>query len=176
MARPLSQSVELLLACGVLHKQLTSENIVFFCTNEGDSDTSVRRDLTRPFITGFARARPHGSRYTSMESPVSDGTLHMHPANEHNVNQRYLKIFDVYSLGLILLQIGLWRPLHAIVEEFFPSKAYTLKKAGRAVQDLAGTSAKCPWFQERLGDWQEKMRQQQQHHQAEDRFESREPI
>jgi hypothetical protein len=67
MARSLSQSVGLLLACGILYKQLTSNNIVFFCTNEGDSGTSVRRDLTRPFITGFVLARPPGSRYFSMQ-------------------------------------------------------------------------------------------------------------
>lgn len=117
MAQSLCQSLALLQACGVLHKGIAPANILFFKNNQvGANLDGIDRDLARPCIAGFTWARVHGSEYVSDKLPSRDfastsGLLQAHPAYAFNADQRYLKVFDPYSLGLVLLQIGLWRSL-----------------------------------------------------------------
>jgi len=113
MSCSLASSLLLLQACGVLHKALKAENIVFFKFS-GATDY----DLTRPYIVGFDFARLLPSRFASDRSEIlKDGLTYAHPSYDFTRKQRYVEIFDIYSLGLLLVQVALWKDLSVILQD-----------------------------------------------------------
>lgn len=41
---------------------------------------------------------------------------YQHPEKRYNPTLRYSRSHDIYSLGCVLLEIGLWKPLNSMVE------------------------------------------------------------
>lgn len=168
MAESLSQSIALLLACGVLHKGIAPANIVFFCMNSTDDKIcATGYSLESPFVAGFSWARLHGAKYRSDTAPnvdfaSSSGLLHAHPAYSYTTEQRYLKIFDIYSLGLILLQIGLWKPLSDIADQIFPSPRSSLNQARNTLDGLAEDAVNFQWLRQKVADWRSEIQLQTQ--------------
>ncbi|KAF2474368.1 kinase-like protein [Lindgomyces ingoldianus] len=96
-----------------LHKRLNSSNIAFFATTELLQDEWFQM----PYVVGFNHSRPDEiSAFTG--GPEDSGTnRYQHPAYL-NTTRRYCAEFDYYSLGIILLEIGLWRPLDEITRKY----------------------------------------------------------
>jgi hypothetical protein len=93
-----------------VHKSLNAYNILFFTSENGDVQFS------EPYIVGFDFSRPDKSGGISLTTRASTLDIYRHPETRritHSANQAqvYKKEFDVYSLGLILFEIGLWRRL-----------------------------------------------------------------
>ncbi|KAI9676991.1 MAG: hypothetical protein M1817_006830 [Caeruleum heppii] len=70
--------------------------------------------LTHPYLTGYSTSRP--TSLTEMTSPPPTSTyggadLYRHPSSLGLWRQPYRKAFDIYSLGLVLLEIGLWKSM-----------------------------------------------------------------
>ncbi|KAF7546362.1 hypothetical protein G7Z17_g8493 [Cylindrodendrum hubeiense] len=101
-----------------LHKSLCSSNILFFpsavskSAHEPTASAALVPDIATPFLTGFDASRPDLDTALSVVSRnPSIATLHRHPASLRGMP--HCKPFDVYSLGLVLLEIGLWKVLQA---------------------------------------------------------------
>ncbi|CAG9971469.1 unnamed protein product [Clonostachys byssicola] len=103
-----------------LHKSLRADNILFFPSAFSASAVSPTAtaalvpDISRPFLVGFDASRPDLDPALSLAprrqpSPVAN--LHRHPSSLRGLP--YCKAFDVYSLGLLLLEIGLWKCLQS---------------------------------------------------------------
>jgi serine/threonine protein kinase len=104
LATVLVSSVHSFHASGWLHKNINSYNILFFCQS---LVPLVDLNLENPYTVGFNHSRTDSpSAYT--EGPV-DTTFqdYQHPSYRSG-GIRYEKYFDIYSLGLLLLEIGLW--------------------------------------------------------------------
>jgi hypothetical protein len=87
-----------------------------------------------PRIVGFAASREIGlSFFTS--GPEDNGQLRNYQHPEYLTHQkRYRETFDYYSLGLLLLGIGLWSPLAEITNS--PRlQGFSDKEFRRAVLD-----------------------------------------
>ena len=96
-----------------LHKNLSAHNVIFFNNESKSGKKDLRRiqALKEPFIIGFSRSRPNEpAAYTNGPRPSSESRLYQHPQYLERKHS-YLPEFDYYSLGLILLEIGLWMPL-----------------------------------------------------------------
>lgn len=99
-----------------LHKSVCCQNILFFPPTNPDSDalkSSDAPDISSPVLLGFDASRPFDltemSAYTRTPSTLD---LHRHPSSLPGMNKKpFCKAFDIYSLGLVLLEIGLWKPL-----------------------------------------------------------------
>ncbi|PMD49796.1 kinase-like protein [Hyaloscypha bicolor E] len=93
---------------GWFHKALTSSNIIMY-------PQSMHQ--TRPYLVGFRHSRPNETT-TFTEGPPSDQDIkgYQHPQYLKK-DLRYSVNYDYYSLGIVLLEIGLWLPLTAIVED-----------------------------------------------------------
>jgi hypothetical protein len=122
-----------------LHKSFCSLNILFFEAPNGSpstaasttpsrtpsprpplaraasSRTSEQHDLRAPAILGFDSSRPDGlvemtynARLTAPEE------IYRHPASLGADRRPYCKEFDVYALGLVLLELGLWKSVRVI--------------------------------------------------------------
>ncbi|KAI4215894.1 MAG: hypothetical protein LQ351_001882 [Letrouitia transgressa] len=97
-----------------LHKSISSLNIGFVHLN----GISLRNDIDNPYLLGFSNSRPDGSDKYSNWLTENDRDLmdSQHPEYLRNEGRvRYRPEFDYYSLGMVLLEIGLWKPLNKIV-------------------------------------------------------------
>ncbi len=84
-----------------LHKSFCANNILFY---------HDKGDLSEPYVTGFDSSRPdYVDEMTVASKNNSKQELYRHPDSLGLWRQTYRKSFDVYSLGIVLLEIGLWK-------------------------------------------------------------------
>ena len=111
VAHKLCQSVLEFHTVGWLHKRLCSTNVLFFLTSARLEDSWFRI----PYIVGFSHSRPDKiSAFTG--GPEESNTNH----NQHPLyfsKRKYRAEYDYYSLGVVLLEIGLWAPLSSMIRK-----------------------------------------------------------
>lgn len=97
---------------GWLHENFNSHNIVFFGCQPDDPQQRIipSQDLSNPFIVGLHKSRPGGKSWYTV-GPISGGSFQDYQHPDYAQTGRFKAIYDQYSLGLILLEIGFWRPL-----------------------------------------------------------------
>ena len=137
LAQKLASALALFHASKWLHKGLFSQNILFF--RQKDAQSSSPLSIKNPYIGGFDYARPDRPGEVSGPGRLfieAERNVYRHPdvQNEpvdqpdsetagnsvasdrgsvHGQNSRatrFQKIHDIYSLGVILYEIGIWRP------------------------------------------------------------------
>lgn len=112
-----------------LHKSLCGSNTLFFpsaFSNSAHSPTAAAAlvpDISDPYLSGFDASRPELDTALSLapKNPsISD--LHRHPAALRG--RPYCKSFDIYSLGLVLLEIGLWKVLQTYYKAHYSAERW----------------------------------------------------
>lgn len=111
LARSLALTLHQMFCVNWLHKHISSDNILLF---EHSADFA---SLDQPYVCGFGLARRDTKLEVSERLPsVYQDTyrsieqrLYQHPdRNSDSGPPRYRVEYDVYSLGVLLLEIGLW--------------------------------------------------------------------
>ena len=98
-------------ASGWLHKNISSSNILLFMKEDGRWDTL---DLAQPFVIGFHHSRrDNPNEYAEGPEILASQKEYQHPDYRRG-QKRFRKIYDYYSLGLVLLEIGTWSSLSNI--------------------------------------------------------------
>ncbi|KAK5634957.1 hypothetical protein RRF57_010669 [Xylaria bambusicola] len=106
---------------GWLHESFNPHNVLFFAstTNKDAEDLIIDDELRRPYVVGLHKSRPDGSFWqTDGPAPDEDESLQDYQHPEYASTGRYRQMFDYYSLGVVLLEIGLWRPLKSWKSKF----------------------------------------------------------
>ena len=111
-AHKIAKSLLYLHAVKWLHKGLRSDGVIF----SRDPKTG-NIDFSEPLLSGFEYARPDrdGVQSTSIsQDPLAE--LYVHPDYQgDNAVGSFQKTFDVYSLGVVLLEIAYWQPIQKIM-------------------------------------------------------------
>ncbi|KAF4944071.1 hypothetical protein FGADI_12953 [Fusarium gaditjirri] len=108
-----------------LHKNFSSDNIIFLAAgkpNDSDLANNLGVDFTAPYVASFGLARPDQhdavSSLAMASAPVNKAYQHpdYSPRTVDNEDSfipmaRYHKAYDLYSLGCVLLEISIWKPL-----------------------------------------------------------------
>ena len=96
---------------GWLHKCVSSFNIVFFPTSDLSSDLEF---IEKPYMVGFVHSRPN-EQDAFTEGPPGEDDDYQHPAYVSD-KQRFCPEFDYYSLGIVLLELGLWKTIQEMTD------------------------------------------------------------
>ncbi|RDW65972.1 hypothetical protein BP6252_09607 [Coleophoma cylindrospora] len=106
IAKDLTQSLFCIHAVNWLHKGLRSSSIIFFCREEAIANDD---GFGRPVISGFEYARLNTTSTSTHPPGDLRWAVYCHPDYQGNAPGPYQKMFDIYSLGIILLEIALWK-------------------------------------------------------------------
>ncbi|TVY16888.1 hypothetical protein LARI1_G004125 [Lachnellula arida] len=115
-----------------LHKSLCTSNILFFPSTFSASATRSTAvaasipDISSPFLLGFDASRPDGMGEMSVASKnPAASDLHRHPNSLNGISRKpYCKSYDIYSLGLVLLEIGLWKVLQTYHKPHYSAERF----------------------------------------------------
>ncbi|KAI1420584.1 prion-inhibition and propagation-domain-containing protein [Xylaria sp. FL1777] len=133
LALAVAVNLERLHAVNWLHKGLRSYNVLFFPDEQGNKeglqDESSgsqdhdfgRIDFGQPILSGFDYSRPMGQgQWTekAAQNPAHD--IYRHPEVQADYcstgdQAAFKKSYDYYSLGIVLLEIALWRPIDSVL-------------------------------------------------------------
>ena len=90
---------------------MRSASIVFF------KFTSSMPDPSKPYLVGFEYARPlTGETYHEVDMDVSKN-IYRHPDRQNAPKEDFSMTHDIYALGVVLLEIGLWKAAVDIYKE-----------------------------------------------------------
>lgn len=113
LAHAISNCLLYLHAVHWLHKGLRSHNILFFRTRAGHVD------FRQPYLSGFDFSRPGGSEeMTDAPGDDAEHDLYRHPrtqSNRRRDRERSKKSFDIYSLGVIFVELAHWQPVETVL-------------------------------------------------------------
>ena len=91
---------------GWLHKNVQPRNILFW-PRKGTKDEF---DISKPYLMGFDIARPNLPGEFSEKPPARpEDDLYRHPRYKGPKPHSFQPSFDMYSLGVVLYEIGVWR-------------------------------------------------------------------
>lgn len=106
MASAIAKAVQKWHRVGWVHQGISSHNIIFFFKDSGlENDL----DYSEPFLKGFEFSRPNLDPSIGRAVDDMDLNVYRHPARQGVARQGHQKKHDIYSLGVILLEIGLWQ-------------------------------------------------------------------
>ena len=116
LAYELGLAVESWHTVGWVHQSISSRNIIIFpketgAPNPQESSAAIPRwDYASPFLGGFGYARPCDRPSVPNTVDNFDHNLYQHPARQGVWRERFSKQHDLYSFGVLLLEIGQWKP------------------------------------------------------------------
>lgn len=142
LAHALASSLLFLHSVNWLHKGLRSDNVLFF--DGAQSDDFIRElrklkeeglddknavDYASPILSGFDYARPANKGEHTEAAPTDvEAAMYRHPSSQQipasqktgdgKEREGYCKTFDIYSLGVILIEIAFWMPIDKVLETF----------------------------------------------------------
>ena len=137
LVNSLAKALHEMHCTGWLHRNISSNEIFFLKTKHGSGIESL--DLEKPHMGGFHAARSFNGR--TRPRYEFEALTYVHPGyllhrkwSEHNAEHGdigdklfYMPRHDYYSMGLVFLEIGMWRSLHSFLLRDVPHFDYSMK-------------------------------------------------
>ncbi|KAL7915174.1 hypothetical protein GGI35DRAFT_172300 [Trichoderma velutinum] len=126
VAHKLAEAVFFLHAAGFVHKNITSLSVVILEKVKRDRKITFPFSIGDPYLMGFDMVRTN-DMVTKLEGtrPSETGAFTQGDASNFEIfqhpdrllgtkSEKYIKNYDIYSLGVVLLEIGRWEPMKII--------------------------------------------------------------
>ena len=104
VAQSLARSIAKLHIDGWIHKSIRSHAVVFF-KNRTDSNLLVNS----PYLVDFEYSRPESGSTVRLHLSDPERNLYRHPDLQDVDPSSSSMVHDIYSLGVVLLEIALWQ-------------------------------------------------------------------
>ncbi|KAK5086150.1 hypothetical protein LTR70_010385 [Exophiala xenobiotica] len=125
---------------GWLHKAITSDNLITFAPRNLVSTsplTSLETDSVI-YLTGYNYARSDDpAEMTEPSLSQIDAELYRHPLSLGTSRQRYCRAFDLFSVGCILLELGLWSSLSSVFLEAHATAGQSSQRPSRPTNEIS---------------------------------------
>ncbi|KAL4750111.1 hypothetical protein BDW72DRAFT_213643 [Aspergillus terricola var. indicus] len=132
LARSLATALHRLFVSRWYHKNLNSKNILFFTQAADGSGSCVR-----PYLSGFDYARPDSPDEMTIKPEADEfSDRYRHPQCTHPDSRStipFRRRFDVYSLGILLMEIGRWETVDRMHKDYSAQKARAAGKGSAVV-------------------------------------------
>ena len=133
------------------HKMFNSLNIYFlFCEAE-----SSLPNFDSPLVGGYSVSRPSAVEEISIcatRSSLSESYLHPQLRVPARQRPRYATKYEIYSLGLLLVEIGFWQPIAKIAAASAPRHgSHSAEGFKNAIIEKTSTDLAC-WMGEQYRD------------------------
>ncbi|KAK6339743.1 hypothetical protein TWF718_009137 [Orbilia javanica] len=125
LAKELIKSVSYVHTCNFVHKNIRPENILIFSNNQSS--------LGKGFLLGFDQFRNVNFQTSYFGDFAWHRNIYRHPQRQGPfVQDRYRMQHDIYSIGVCLLEIGLWQSF-----VWYPDfSANTMPISGEAIREI----------------------------------------
>ncbi|KAI5855514.1 prion-inhibition and propagation-domain-containing protein [Tricharina praecox] len=136
LAKQLLATLHIIHACGFTHKNIRPSSILFLAAESSDRkgpSKSRRVALNKPFLMGWG---------VNVEEPDKaherEKDLYSHPTRLRYPARPYIPAFDIFALGVVLLEIGLWQSADSFAAEItdFSTEEFRNVLRKRVVPDL----------------------------------------
>lgn len=95
-----------------LHKSVRSEHVLFFYNGH------LQLDFCKPYLVGFEFSRDENDKSTTEKDDSLACNIYRHPDRWGPPEERFGIAHDIYALGVVLLEIGIWRPVLGFDKHF----------------------------------------------------------
>ncbi|KAL9001435.1 MAG: hypothetical protein Q9169_000010 [Polycauliona sp. 2 TL-2023] len=112
LALALAETVLQLHTSGWLHKGIRSDNILYV---ESGDNRWENGSAQGPFLAGYEYARPTTAHTEAMPADPEQ-EMYRHPKGQGLTRASFRRSFDLFALGCVLLEIGLWSNLSDILQ------------------------------------------------------------
>ncbi len=112
IAHSIAKSIGKFHADGWVHKSIRSQSVVFFKDRENKS-----RLLNSPYLVDFEYSRPESGTTFHLRDNDDEKNLYRHPDIQDVAQSSFSKVHDIYSLGVVLLEIALWQTARSMLDE-----------------------------------------------------------
>ncbi|KAI1177924.1 prion-inhibition and propagation-domain-containing protein [Nemania sp. FL0916] len=137
LARSLATSLHQLFVSRWYHKNLNSKNILFFMRKDTSPKEMGLGHTLQPFLSGFDYARPDSPDEMTLKPEMDDFCdRYRHPDCTHPDSRdsiRYSRRFDIYSLGILLMELGRWETVDRMQKDYTAQKRRDAAKAPAAM-------------------------------------------
>ncbi|PGH11095.1 hypothetical protein AJ80_07283 [Polytolypa hystricis UAMH7299] len=132
MAFGLARCISQLQMVRWVHESFRSENILFFPQRPDPVEPIEREErvnYSEPWVFGFEFSRPEGFFSHGLTDVCLERDVYRHPDRQGRPNVLFSKVHDIYALGVVLLEIGLWEPWDKLqkVENAWRKDAWSLQ-------------------------------------------------
>ncbi|KAF4473603.1 het-s domain [Fusarium agapanthi] len=115
LAHNLATSISQLQMVQWAHESFRSENILFYIPSPTKDDGGNGRNvdvmtLGQPWVLVFDFSRPESFFSHGFPDTNPDRNIYRHPNGQGRPTMTFSKWHDIYSLSVVLLEIGLWEP------------------------------------------------------------------
>ncbi|GKU05625.1 hypothetical protein FLAG1_06314 [Fusarium langsethiae] len=150
LAWAVATAIENFHRVGWVHKGIRSDNIAFIevlpnlMSDLDDDDVTSpivdRFDFSKPLLFGFEYSRADDEATYLEEDYTLTNNLYRHPDRWGRPTARFEKSHDVYALGVVLLEIALWKEASSIIKSFLDSKPLVASDIVKALIGKCGKS------------------------------------
>ncbi|PNP84103.1 hypothetical protein FNYG_02791 [Fusarium nygamai] len=113
VAQTLARAIGAFHSDGWLHKNIRAHAVKFFFHK-----STKRCDFENPYLTDFEFSRPVAGVTRLVPHAIdTEHEVYRHPDRQGLPNASFSKIHDIYSLGVVLLEIGLWQTAKQIYDD-----------------------------------------------------------
>ncbi|KAK0392720.1 hypothetical protein NLU13_2215 [Sarocladium strictum] len=109
LAKKLCTTIYWIHVSGIVHKGIRSDNVLLF---RWGAECTER--ITDPFLIGFDHSRRDDDATVTRTASSPEQDMYRHPDALFSESMRSTKLQDLYSLGLVLLEIGSWFSLRQL--------------------------------------------------------------
>lgn len=147
LAYRICSTMSRLWSIGWIHKNLRSSNIIWMeDKDESEPEAWKRGRGPKYMVLGFEFARDVETFSDGRPDYKIERNVYRHPNRQRKPTERFRIIHDIYALGVLLLEIGLWRQVlslgkRALTEQMEPGdvRSYLVKRAQDHLPYLTGS-------------------------------------